>query len=278
MSTKVKTQQILKHLKQELYNKGFDIYHEFCVQRYNDLIVKNNDKLMELPTYNLDKTFGLLIGNTKYLWNIFINELKHNKNKYISNDNLLDYYTHNNIDNICNRILSNKNDDYYMDNNNESMNELNNLINDLDNNINYTIRYYWELNKHKLISFGQLCHISNLAYLDKNSYLCIHNKYGPWFALRCVIVLNIPFNDQINNDIILNPVSNDENIKVTKQMNIIQHDLFDKNKNNDIPSWKYWLNLRECYTIGNEYKYSDDQIKYHYTKDMNALHKLCNWK
>lgn len=275
-----KLQSSLFQLKQALYNHGFDIYHEFCVQKYNKLVVKNNDKLLPLPTYNKQETLGLLIGNTKYLWPIFIKELKEiNPQKYKHMKHPLNEYTKISIENICNNIFS-INKTY---NNNKSLQIINDLINNFDNKIEYEIRYYWEIEKSKLISFQKLCDISNLAFLDKQSYLCIHEKYGPWFALRCVIILNMNYNEKIlNSNININNsylLSKNEKEKVKKQWNIIKEKLFDnKNSNvNDIPSWKYWLELRNCYDIGKEYKYNDNQILYHYTTNLNVLQEICNW-
>ena len=35
-----------------------------------------------------------------------------------------------------------------------------------------------------------MAHAAGLAYLDQQSHLCLHPKFGPWFALRCVIVFD----------------------------------------------------------------------------------------
>ena len=35
-----------------------------------------------------------------------------------------------------------------------------------------------------------MAHASGLAYLEQNSHLCLHPKFGPWIALRCALVFD----------------------------------------------------------------------------------------
>lgn len=35
-----------------------------------------------------------------------------------------------------------------------------------------------------------MAHAAGLADLDQQTHLCLHPKFGPWFALRCVLVFD----------------------------------------------------------------------------------------
>lgn len=251
--------KILKTVQQRLYEKGFDIYHEFPIQSYNEKVVKTSDNLQRVPEFGRKSTKSILVGNTKYLWPLFINELMSNSNKWKNEPNPLNLYTLNSINSIC--------DQYFT-----------------KNNIQFSVRFTFEMEKDKLISFQRLCHVSNYAFLDTNSYLCIHKEYGPWIALRAFIVLDDDYNsNQSEQDIkieSLNDIlSDEEQANVMKQWNEIQNVLFKDDNNKQIKdSWKYWLKLRDSYNVGKKYRYSDDQILYHYTTDINVLKKICNWQ
>jgi methylmalonic aciduria homocystinuria type C protein len=39
----------------------------------------------------------------------------------------------------------------------------------------------------------------------------------------------------------------------------------------DDASWQAWLAVRDACSIGRDYRYSDDQVHYHYTKDRSRL-------
>ena len=45
------------------------------------------------------------------------------------------------------------------------------------------------------VAFQRMAHAAGLAFLDEDSHLCIHPRFGPWFSLRCCIIFDeIPYN------------------------------------------------------------------------------------
>ena len=39
-----------------------------------------------------------------------------------------------------------------------------------------------------------MAHHSGLAFLDHDSHLCLHPRFGPWFSLRCVVIFDdVPY-------------------------------------------------------------------------------------
>jgi hypothetical protein len=49
-----------------------------------------------------------------------------------------------------------------------------------------------EMRPGRIVAFQRLAAAIGLAYLDPESQLCVHPSLGPWFALRAMIVLDLP--------------------------------------------------------------------------------------
>ena len=110
---------------------------------------------------------------------------------------------------------------------------------------------------------------SGLAFRSAGQFN-IHPTFGPWFALRSVILLSgepIP-----TKTVVTNPSSS----TIEKQAHALFQKLYNKIKHaNDMQTvqheWKSWLALRDMYEVGKEYRYTDPQIQYHYTHDKKVL-------
>ena len=105
-----------------------------------------------------------------------------------------------------------------------------------------------------------MAHESGLAFLSAGQ-MNIHPQFGPWFALRAVVIVSA---DPVSNHSVVNPS--------TPGVEIAAGSLFQsllKTTN----SWDEWLRLRDLYEVGKEYRYSESQIQYHYTHDKMVLFK-----
>ena len=40
------------------------------------------------------------------------------------------------------------------------------------------------------MAIQRMAQAAGLAYMDPNSHLCLHPKFGPWIALRCALVFD----------------------------------------------------------------------------------------
>lgn len=47
-----------------------------------------------------------------------------------------------------------------------------------------------ELSGSRYVAIQRMAHAAGLADLDQQTHLCLHPKFGPWFALRCVLVFD----------------------------------------------------------------------------------------
>ena len=152
----MKWTHILKLVKEKTLGAGFDLVQPFEVHWYN----KNVDKKYHLPTYNRKNTFGILIGNSRYLWPHFRQEISQNT-KLKKSSHPLDQYTRQTILKILEEI-----------------------------EIPWSV-FWAELHAPFKIAFQKLASISSLADLSP-SHLNVHPKYGPWIAFRSAIVFNVP--------------------------------------------------------------------------------------
>ena len=59
-----------------------------------------------------------------------------------------------------------------------------------------TYRCFWShteldgLSSGRRAPYQQLAHAIGLAHLDESTNLCLHPKYGAWWALRCLVVFD----------------------------------------------------------------------------------------
>jgi hypothetical protein len=83
------------------------------------------------------------------------------------------------------------------------------------------------------------------------SHLVIHPIYGPWFGLRAVILVS---GDPPATAPIPSPCSCGHACKVTLV------------SAREATSWEPWLAVRDACSL-RAWRYSDDQIRYHYTKE-----------
>lgn len=81
--------------------------------------------------------------------------------------------------------------------------------------------------------------------------LVIHPTYGPWFALRAVVV--------VGGD----PPPVPPPVPAYRCTGNCEQAFRTACETRD---WRAWLAVRDACTVGREFRYSDDQITYHYTK------------
>lgn len=86
--------------------------------------------------------------------------------------------------------------------------------------------------------------------------LAIHPIYGPWFALRAVVALE-------GAPVVRAPIA-----PVCRCERACLDALAAARAGSD---WRAWLAVRDACPIGREHRYSDEQIRYHYTKDLSSL-------
>ena len=129
--------------------------------------------------------------------------------------------------------------------------------------IPYTIRWVHNTDPSLVVAVQKLVNISGMAYLCPISYLNIHEEFGPWIAFRAVVIFDD--NMELSEP---NPLLHPDKSSIKPMEQATQLALA------NIKDWRSWVNVRDSCNIGKVYRYSQNQILYHYTKDKSVLQQL----
>jgi methylmalonic aciduria homocystinuria type C protein len=111
------------------------------------------------------------------------------------------------------------------------------------------------------VAMQRLAHVSGLAPLGP-AHLNLHPRFGPWIALRAVVIADAPAPDDHAPPPLPPPCTTCDcgaRLSALSQR---------------ASTWKDWLALRDACVTGREHRYPDEQIRYHYTKDPTILRGL----
>ena len=135
---------------------------------------------------------------------------------------------------------------------------------------------------------------------EEGTKLCVHPSFGTWTAFRALVVFNTSQGDESKTPIIPNvppmcqcPVksqeiknakrvmdyalksyNNETNIDLDESLRILlDHAVTKASEWSKVPQTKRpWIQLRNCISVGSrDFKYSDNQLLYHYTNDTGIL-------
>jgi methylmalonic aciduria homocystinuria type C protein len=102
------------------------------------------------------------------------------------------------------------------------------------------------------LPFQRLAVVAGLAALAP-THLLVHPIYGPWFAVRAVAIGDGE------------PVAHAPRVALPCTCaDACSAALACATASND---WRDWLAMRELCSVGRTFRYSENQIRYHYTKD-----------
>jgi hypothetical protein len=162
---------------------------------------------------------GVLIGHTKSIWPHFIQWLKRDHSR-VELENPFDRYVEDCIDPLEPRIYSHQGKPFY----------------------------------YPFIKLGVA---TNLCASTK-AHLALHPRFGPWFGLRAVIVIDGIYEEEVQE------LHLPENV-IEKCNNIGA--AFDFNSTD----YRDFISLRSSCPLGQDYRYGQDQLNYHYTKNKTIL-------
>jgi methylmalonic aciduria homocystinuria type C protein len=217
---------------------GLDLVQPFEVSWYNHVV----DDTFKLPDPGRSSTLGVLIGNTRALWPCFLDAMRANPRALDENDPLDSY--------VAAAVL-------------RALRPL---------------AHRWEVRwapepPPRRVAMQRLAHVSGLAYLSP-SHLSVHATYGPWTALRAAVVIDIdgPAHPPPEPP---NPCPECESACVRKFQHAVATAGATAEGHTEIERhWQVWLAVRDACPVGRSHRYSDDQIRYHYTKDREGLKRL----
>ena len=220
---------------------GFVLSQPFRTSCYNRAI----EPEYRLPQFDRDDALGVLVGNEKSLWPKFMAALR-------SDVHLRG--AANPIECYCERELS-----AVFEAAAEACGS------------RYRVRWAHD-GPPRRVAMQRLADVSGLAPMSE-SHLNIHPVYGPWIALRAVVVFDCPPPESVCSAASPHPCA-----PCTRQC----REAFAKalaaqdtpSRNGATEHWKTWLAVRDACPVGREHRYSDLQIRYHYLKNPKILEEV----
>ena len=226
--------EVLESVSAQCLATGFDLVQPFVVQKYNSA----RSGLAALPEFSRQETLGLLIGNTRKLWPHFLQHLEREPG-LLDREHPLDTYVTEKLEKVASQI--------------EPLAEL---------------RFSYE-KEARFVALQTVCELSGLAPL-RAGMLNIHPTYGPWIALRAVIICDLSV-DGIDFSP-LPRLATDWEEECQIAFDAACNAAGDSLSHQDIKAdWQRWLKVRDTCPIGREHRYGESQILYHYTQDLGVL-------
>lgn len=226
--------EISKDVTQRLLTCGLDLVQVFDIARYNDLIA-DHETLAPLPLFGRRGALALLVGNTKALWPHFIEAFQGDMDLAECADPL-DIW----IERVLKACLT-------------------------DIPAEWALRFSHDPGEG-LVSMLHLAQASGLAHVGP-AHLAVHLDHGPWIGLRGVIVVDAE-PPHAQPDSVVAPCKGCH----APCVEALDAALAAAPASEIASSWPVWVAVRDACPVGKANRYSEAQIRYHYTKDRAVLH------
>jgi methylmalonic aciduria homocystinuria type C protein len=214
---------------------GLALVQPFQIGWYNAAV----DAAYRLPDFGNPRTLGILIGNTRTLWPALHAALAADTSLRATRD-VIDRYTSTSVLSALQPLAQ-----------------------------RWDVRWPYERPPRR-VAMQRLCHVSGLAHLSQ-SFLNVHPVYGPWIALRAAVAVEAEGPPAPAPD----PPSPCPDCAHACLPRFEEATAALRARGLDKPglgaTWPLWLAVRDACPIGREYRYSDDQIAYHYSLDRKVL-------
>jgi len=214
---------------------GLDLTHPFRVAWFNDGAVAGE----RLPDFDRADALGLLIGNTRGLWPRFL-DARHRDPALRAEPDPIERYTAR----VVSAALA-------------------------DAPVRWRVRWAHDPAPRRP-PMQRLAHRAGLAYLAPCA-LNVHAVYGPWIALRAVVVFDARGPD--------GPPPEPPNPCPDCATACLPAFARAAAALRDNPgaaiglgdTWRLWLAVRDACPVGRDHRYSEAQIAYHYRNDRSVL-------
>lgn len=236
----------LAHLQAALAEQGLDIFQPFAVQSYNETL--KNKPVPQLPEFGHTSTAAICVGNSKALWPAFVLFLSQHS-EYLTNQHPLDAYVQHSVGKALQAALGQP-----------SGTEV----------LASSVRYSSGTGE-SFVDMLAAARVSGMAFQDTDIHLCLSPRYGPWLALRAVIVLDLEAVSSLHAEPITSHPFPEQREACKALMISIMADGGWAESN-----WGKFVQLRRMAapeSVLEEYGYPQAQIDYHYTKSREVLTK-----
>jgi methylmalonic aciduria homocystinuria type C protein len=226
---------LTKSVAARLAASGLDLVHPFSVDWYNARAAPRGARL---PDFGRSGALGLLIGNTQALWPHFRRAYAAEPRLQTACDPLDAYCTDAVL--ACAAAFEAAS----------------------------VVRFAHELEPAP-IPIQRIAAITGFATLSP-SHLSVHAEQGPWIALRAVAIFDVdgPSGDPPPHRDLCTPCHKPCMPAFNSAFERLGGELAAAAVELD---WQSWLAVRDACPVGKSSRYSDEQIRYHYTKRRSLL-------
>jgi cyanocobalamin reductase (cyanide-eliminating) / alkylcobalamin dealkylase len=103
------------------------------------------------------------------------------------------------------------------------------------------------------------------------SHLSVHRDYGPWIALRALVIVDVETDESSAEPAATEPCGSCTAPCREPFARVSRQSEQQSGTERVVSHWKEWLAVREACPVGREFRYSDEQIRYHYGRDRTVL-------
>ncbi|KAK9811662.1 hypothetical protein WJX72_007918 [[Myrmecia] bisecta] len=255
-------ERILSRLKTGLALFGLDVVSPLALGWYNSAVPPELGVCIPVAGSAGDRTFSVLIGNTKNVWRPFLEACQRDPS-LLQEQHPLDAYVERTVQAVTETVLEGQ-----------------------------SCRMFWAHaeseglsggNGSRYVAMQRMAAAIGMAYVDNNSHLALHPKYGPWFALRCVLVFDGVEYTGTKPSALKNPLSPETESYIRMAVRTARNPSSDNLSvlgPEEPPSfnavrrrWHKWVAIRDAPCPGHPWRYTRDQLEYHYTRSRAVLEK-----
>jgi methylmalonic aciduria homocystinuria type C protein len=225
--------EVTEHLEVMLKPGGLDLIRPLRAGWYNDAVAE----AYRLPDFGRPETLAVLMANSRALWTPFVAAYRRDPDLQASPDPL-DAYVRDAVDTALAIVPYRR-----------------------------EVRWAQEPPPRR-IAMQRVAEVAGLAHRSR-SYLSVHSVYGPWIALRAVIVFDIDGPPE-------RPPRPEPPCQCERHCLPVFRQAMaaaDETMTHPLPDgvWQRWLAVRDACPVGRDHRYDEAQIRYHYTHDRRVL-------
>jgi len=214
---------------------GLDVVHPFALDAFNGT-APEQERLPDFGRHAL----AVVVGNTRFFWDRFLDTLESEPERHADSDPL-DRYVEERVRGACESLP-----------------------------IRATA--FWAHVTHpRVVPIQRIAQVAGLASLAP-SHFSIHPVYGPWLALRAIVVFDVDGPTELPT-VRAGPCAHCSEPCMPPLRDALAHA-----ERDSVPlalairnDWRAWARVRQVCPVGQAEKYSDAQTEYHYTKNKKCL-------
>ncbi len=218
-----------ERLRDQCAAGGLDLAQPLQVGWYNDAV----EDSLQLPDFGRPESLAVVIGNTRRIWAPFLRALR-SRPQLCDSENPVESYV---MSVVGAAVVASER----------------------------PCEAFWAHDLGpKVVAMQRLAEVAALAYLSP-ARLSVHPTYGPWIALRAVVVVDV-LGPAGPPPAMERPCRDCEAACLPAFTAATGH--------GEGALWPAWLVVRDACPLGREFRYDEAQIEYHYTKDRSVLDRL----